>query len=461
MTDPERFDDSIGPLEPNPPSRARRAATIAILIALIVSMIFLAFVSGRGIVQPTIPSKTFTPELAVIDGAGRLTTTDALGDVAVGYGASGTTFSFPAWSPDGTRIAAIGRDAAGAIVAVFNVRSEDDPPVDPVIVYRSADRPPFYLYWSPDGTHLAFLTTEPDGLALRIVPADGSGPAVAIHDGSPLYWAWTEGESLLVHSGGDTPDAFVGEIGPDGTTLERSAIKVGGFRAPGLSSDGRLRGYATPDDDGTAAIVVEDRDGANRRSVGVFGQAAIDFSPVADDLAFIAPDARGSGGVLPVGPLRLLDGRTGLVRTVLAGTVIAFMWAPDGRTIAGLQLGSSVDDNVALGAPARLASLERAPIAPRAPAVAAPGLDVRLVFVDVTSGAIRSQRDVTLSDLFTGQYLPFFDQYALSHRLWSSDGASVILPLVTADGATHLTIIQTDGSGSHELPTGDLGFWRP
>ena len=79
----------------------------------------------------------------------------------------------------------------------------------------------------------------------------------------------------------------------------------------------------------------------------------------------------------------------------------------------------------------------------------------------MTSGAIRSQRDVTLSDLFTGQYLPFFDQYALSHRLWSSDGASVILPLVTADGATHLTIIQTDGSGSHELPTGDLGFWRP
>jgi TolB protein len=460
VTDHETFEET-GPLVPDPPSRARRAATIAILIALIVSMIFLAFVSGRGIVEPATPPKTLTPELAVIDGAGRLTTTDAVGGATVSYGGPDMTFSFPAWSPDGKRIAAFGWDATAGILAVFDVQPEGDPSADPVIVYRSADRPAFYLYWSPDGSSLAFLTTEPEGLALRIAPADGSGPVVAIHDGSPLYWAWTEPDSLLVHSGGNAPDAFIGLIGIDGASRERSSIEAGGFRAPSISPDGRLRGYVTPGADSPDAIVIEGLDGTNRQSVGVFGPAAIDFSPVADDLAFIAPDAPSPGAVLPVGPLRLLAGRTGLVRTVLSGSVIAFMWAPDGRTIAGLQLGSGPDDNVALDTSARLAALGRASIAPRRPAAAAPGLDVRLVFVDVASGAIRSHRQVTLSDLFVGQYLPFFDQYALSHRLWSADGASVILPLATADGATHLTIIPADGSAPRDLPTGDLGFWRP
>ncbi|MFL5712805.1 MAG: hypothetical protein ACJ77W_13105, partial [Chloroflexota bacterium] len=51
MEDPEHFDDP-GPLLPQPPGRARRVATIGIIALLIVSMVFLAFVSGRGFVTP-------------------------------------------------------------------------------------------------------------------------------------------------------------------------------------------------------------------------------------------------------------------------------------------------------------------------------------------------------------------------------------------------------------------------
>ena len=44
MTDPEPFDDPV------PPSGVRRALTVVVLLVLIVSMVFLAFVSGRGVI---------------------------------------------------------------------------------------------------------------------------------------------------------------------------------------------------------------------------------------------------------------------------------------------------------------------------------------------------------------------------------------------------------------------------
>jgi hypothetical protein len=58
MDDPPVFDDP-GPPIPEPPSRGRRALTVALLLTLIVSIVFLAFISGRGVVgvapvaQPT------------------------------------------------------------------------------------------------------------------------------------------------------------------------------------------------------------------------------------------------------------------------------------------------------------------------------------------------------------------------------------------------------------------------
>jgi hypothetical protein len=50
MADPDEYDDP-GPMVPAPPSRVRRALTVAILVMLIVSMVFLAFVSGRGVIR--------------------------------------------------------------------------------------------------------------------------------------------------------------------------------------------------------------------------------------------------------------------------------------------------------------------------------------------------------------------------------------------------------------------------
>ncbi|MFL5713597.1 MAG: hypothetical protein ACJ769_02935 [Chloroflexota bacterium] len=476
MEDPEHFDDP-GPLLPQPPGRARRVATIGIIALLIVSMVFLAFVSGRGFVTPApagpeqpaptlpqavataIPSTSPANRLALVDAAGRLVVADEAGKASTRLGGAGVTYSFPAWSPAGDRIAVIGDDNGTGVVHVFTVGeagAEPAEPPAPAAVYDSTDRPPFYLYWSPDGTRVSFLTTEPDGsIDLRVAPADASAPATVVRNGAPMYWAWNGPGGLFVHSGGDSADAFIGQVGLDGAGVDPTIAASGGFRAPAVSPDGSFIGYvgrgsADPE------VILQGRDGAGRHAVTVHGEAAMDFSPTTADLAFIAPSEAGRDLAVPVGPLRLLSAARDDVRVLLPGPVVAFFWAPDGRTIAALQLGQAPDDN--------LASVNRAPKARLARAhttAAAPGVALRLVFVDTRSGATRGARAVQVGEVFAAQVLPYFDQYALSHRFWSPDGRTIALPVTAADGTTGIVVIPTDGSTTTRVGDGVAAAWSP
>ncbi len=58
-----------------------------------------------------------------------------------------------------------------------------------------------------------------------------------------------------------------------------------------------------------------------------------------------------------------------------------------------------------------------------------------------------------------GQFLPFFDQYARSHRVWSSGGDAVVLPMRDADGLPVVTVVGLDGTTS-VIGRGDMPFWR-
>ena len=85
---------------------------------------------------------------------------------------------------------------------------------------------------------------------------------------------------------------------------------------------------------------------------------------------------------------------------------------------------------------------------------------VHLVFVDVASGDIRAEPLVRPSSVFIEQVLTYFDQYALSHRLWAPDSSSFLLPVIDADGAARVLAVTPDGEVLARLD-GAIAFWSP
>jgi TolB protein len=373
-------------------------------------------------------------------------------------------YQFPAWSPDGTQVAAIGRLDNTVTVDVFDA----DPAAIglPRRIYESTERPAFYLYWAPDSRHVTFLTTEPDpdGIALRIAPADASESSEIVRAAAPLYWDFVDSSRMLLHTGSTGSTAFTGEVDLEGTSLEDEAIASGLFRAPAVSADGSSRAYVTlagsdPLDGGT--LVVEARDGTVRHEIPVGGATAFGFDPTSATLAFIAPDEPNDPpSPIPAGALRTVDAGTGELRTLLDADVLAFFWSPDGRTIAALDLRPAEDPGPgearAVGAVLGGGSISALP-----PLATTPGVGLHLSFIDADDGDIRSERDLRLSELFAFQLLPYFDQYALSHRFWAADSSAIVLPLADDDGLDRIVVIPADGGDPREVATGWVGFWSP
>jgi len=477
------------PPGPAGPSAARRTRAILGLALAAVAVAVLAVVVGNrpagstATASPGAARPVGSPLIALVDGSGALVTVDGNGASTVLGSGSGVSYGFPAWSPDGSRVAAVVYGSDDASIAVFPVRRDDPRPSQPpapTIVYRSAAIPPFYLYWTPDGEHVSFLATEADGLSLRVAPADGSapldgGPGTVIRQGAPLYFDWLGADRILVHIGVGSA-AFLGEVGLDGATIGPTLDGSGDFRPAVAGAGARfiawVRGSAP-----TATLVVAGRDGSAEHTIPVFGPAAIAFDPSGGTVATNAGTVPSQAALgFPSGPLRLVDAASGTVRTLVDGTIVGFFWSPDGRTIAALRLqaagGGTVADRtiVAAAAVAAASPVESSPGPTPGSSVGASteptpaptgGSELHLLFVDVAGGAVRSDRVVRLTSHFINQFLPYFDQYALSHRVWSPDSRSLLLPLVDATGRDRLTAVPADSSEALHPYDGDIGFWSP
>jgi hypothetical protein len=486
MVDPEGFDDPAASL-PVGPSRARRTVMTIVVVLLVASMAFLAFVSGRGmivpiepkVVPPSLPEANTAPSpvlnapkmarLAVVDADGRLSTIDEFGGSVVALGAPGTRYAVPAWSPDGRHIAAIATaDDESASVQVFSVSSGAPDSASGTVVYASQESKPEYVFWAPDGRSVTFTTDERMGAGLWVAPLDGGGTDMPIaHMGAPLYWSWLRDGQPLVHGGGQGGDPFLGEVGLWDRTRAAISTAPGGFRAPGTSADGRYRGFAVRQGDGYR-IVVESVDGGVHREIPVKGTVALAFDPAGDHLAYIAPTTADPSKVQasqPVGPLQVLDPASGISRRVAAGSVVAFSWSPDGRTLAALQLPTDDDKEAIVDSvpTAQLAAYRSVPSdhAGKLSAPSDPGVRLRLTFLRTDDWAMRSRSIVELGESFVSEVIPAFEQYGLSHRLWSPDSSALALPIVADDGTTSIVEIRPDGSQPRKVASGTAAFWSP
>lgn len=437
-------------------SPRRRPLAAALVAVLLVGILVLIAATAVGLLllaaSPRASVSSTAGRIVVVDANGLIRTMDPLGGSERRYALTGRPAQFPAWSPDGGRLAVV---AGPGLFVLDDLVSGPSPETIPSPIYQSGEEPPFYLYWSPRGDQVTFLTSEPDGLALRAAAADGSNAGGIVRRGAPMYWAWTAADRMLVHAGGDGPDAYVGEVDLHGSEARRTAVVPGLFQAPAVSSDGLRRAYVASTDEPepeirSAVILVEDGQDGSVRRVAVLGPTALGWGPDQGSLAFIAPREHTQ---LPIGPLDLLDTSSTRPRTLLDGDVLAFFWAPDGASIAALMLATDQ--------PREVASVRAAPPRPKVRTLADSGVTLRLKVVAVDDGSVLVDRPVRLSETFVGQLLPYFDQYALSHRLWSPDSADLVLPLVGDDGVTHITVVPAAGSEPRVIADGEIAFWAP
>jgi TolB protein len=232
----------------------------------------------------------------------------------------------------------------------------------------------------------------------------------------------------------------------------------GPFQAPGISQSGRYWAYSQFQAGGTTWIVIDDRQRGEEASRRHAGSAAFTWSPARDELAFISGDARDSES--PWGPLRLMDPQTGDIRLLSAETVVAFFWSPDGRKIVAI----SVPDSGPLGEEfqvrnekeRRLARLDSSSL--NQPTAQIPPHSFRVTVIDVESGEGRRILETGFSAIFMTQFLPYFDQYAFSHQIWSPDSASFVLPLANGN-PSEVTLIDAESGQTTNLAGGSIAFW--
>ena len=326
----------------------------------------------------------------------------------------------PAWSPDGTRLAWVVSDpAAGPVVggiAVAGPRGEH-----PVV--SATPFVPYYLSWDPTGTKVAFLGSAGDPNfpvemgVLEVGPESTEPKPVA--GGSPfLYFAWgPDGSTVLAHAGYERLE----EIRLNGRSTSVTP-RPGLFATPAWSADGRTLVYVERGADDLQRLIADAGDGGKPRTL-VEGRGAVSFV-LRPDGAAVAYQVLGPGEgdffdrrpSEPGDGVRVVDLRTGATRRATRIRAMTYWWSPDGERL-----------------------LTFAP-QPEAPNTIPFGWQV---WDGTSTSAVQGLHSPTLSVL--QDYAPFFTQYAQSTTPWAPDGSAFAFAAESPDGAGRIVVQEVDG----------------
>lgn len=426
------------------------AAALALILALFPAGAFAQsegeIVAGEG-APPLAPGGL----IAFVDGRGLLSVVDPLSlEVTAygGYGGGPQRAIFPAWSSDGNRVAAVVGDFWGGRVEVMDVAAGGSPR----IALARSDRSPIYLNWSPDDRYLAVLSSAPGGLALDLIEmpsflSGGPSEPRTLSLGQPFYWIWSRtGRMLMVHRDVLRPHAIVGLTLLDDFEVRFPLPEPGAFQAPALSDSERFIAYAAASEAGGQRVLVahnpERQAFGEVRERAHLGLVAFAWRPGREQLSI-----QGAAAVGPAtGSLELLDVDSGEVIVLSTANVVGSFWSPDGRWLAAISRSAGGELIAGVG-PAELAHVQ------------AQGRSHSLSFIEVDTGLVVGFGTFALSQQFDNQYLPFFDQYSRSHRLWAPDSSALVLPTVGSGGRPLLVRFGIDGVIT-ELVEGDMPAWN-
>ena len=359
-------------------------------------------------------------------------------------------YSDPAWAPGKTGLAFLEAAVDNDLGSRFAVRVRGEDDSTSRIVFSSPERAPIYLYWSPDGKQLSFLTSDTRGgpLALHVVPLDG-GAGKVIDTGQPYYWSWSPtSQDMVVHVGGSSFDQpgvarlSLFSLAPE-VAETAWALAPLSFQAPAYSPDGGSIVLAAVSESQGSGLLLVDPDG-EVLSVLSDDEAPIAFAwnPPGEVIATMTFNPASPAGLGHLSFLHLTaSGEVKRVDTD-AERVVAFFWSPDGEELAyfvpvvpGSNGGGS---NVALQGPQ---------------------INLRLRIADPGDGTSRDVATFRPTSDFL-RILPFFDQYLRSATIWSPDSRDLVLPGYNAAGQATIFVVSSDGrSEPRPLADGTLAFW--
>jgi TolB protein len=349
-------------------------------------------------------------------------------------------YSWPVWSPDGARL------------ACFRVVADEEQPTDELYIFEVASAQvlnsykepglrPIYAYWAPDGQHLAVLLGGPRTLSLGLWPVSGGQRPRTLAQGVPFYFDWrADARAILVHSG-DDPEAEEGhsvsllDVASGKRNLVSRAPAV--FGPPSWSPDGKWLAYGVAGKNGAkTTLMLAAADGSNPKSLGALPEKiALEWSPTQPLLA-VATSSFVADPLLD--ELRLVDVSSGKMRTLIHESFAAYFWSPNGTRI--LYAKRKRDSDLWTWA-----------------------------VVEVESGKTYEVTDFAPARLQL-QVFQYFDQYALSHRVWSPDSRYFVFtgsagkdahPAIALRNPTVYVVEAVAHATSKSLSDGHVAFWSP
>jgi Tol biopolymer transport system component len=344
---------------------------------------------------------------------------------------------WPTWSPDGSRVAflrmLVDSGDEMSLAQVWTVAADGS---DLRKVWEATEQEPIYLAWAPNSTLLGLLVHTEDNLELIVVDTVGNDYPRSVARGNPLYFVWSpDSREILLHTGSprsnsSQPDLALVRLGPPDESRSLG-VAPGDFRAPAWSGDGRRVAFVAAGPDRSGAVAVGDPHGGDlRRLASVTTETALALSPDGTRLAW---SSRSEENRLLYDGVEIVGTDGGNRVRVSTDPVVAFFWSPDGQQLAYITLDRTEQTfiwNVA-GASGKNPH--------------------RLTTFTPTEEQIRM--------------LAFFDQYAVSHGVWSPDSQSLVYAASPAGDRRGLPVstpgyvvsVPADGSGTpHTVVSGNL-----
>ena len=359
-------------------------------------------------------------------------------------------YDFPTWSAADNKLAFVGFDVGEGGLTTAGIFTTAPAEQSPEEIYSSEQHLPFYLYWSPDGEWVSFLSSSQgsSSIAMQLAPADG-GETTLIDTGRPYYWAWApRGMQVLAHVGGSSVAnhgaARISFLQMHPVVRETGlGIEPTSFQAPAFSPDGEYILLAGDTGGGQAQLVLADAVGKVQRSLTDYeGSIAFAWAPRGNYAAYLVGDTTNQA---LLGDLTFLDlsrpEEPERIETE-AEQVLGFFWAPDGRKIAyfvPLFVSDAAEGEEQTAENTRFF--------------------LQLHIAEARSGNTKQIASFQPTEDFFNLF-PFFDQYQRSVTIWSPDSNYLVISAIAGEDQQGLFIVPASGDFEPRFLTeGSVGYW--